>query len=196
LTAPPGLAPCAVVHPPPPRFRSQVFTTSQRFASTPGLRGLVSCRSHPWGSFPPELSSSSGSRTPLGAACFHAVIRRASIPLALAHGHLTAGFTDARARVHACRIPTTASGPVSAALTRRRVNTTFPGPWTARAVIGSRRHRLHLLRSLVPPTKPHRTRHRSDETRPLLPWAFAPPEPCSDRAPDPSTPRTIPSVAG
>ena len=37
-------------HPPPPRCRSQAFSASQRFASTPGLRGLVSCRSRPWGS--------------------------------------------------------------------------------------------------------------------------------------------------
>jgi hypothetical protein len=29
---------------PPPRCRSQAFTASQRFASTPELRGLVSCR--------------------------------------------------------------------------------------------------------------------------------------------------------
>lgn len=36
--------------PPPPRCRSQAFSASQRFASTPGLRGLVSCRSRPWGS--------------------------------------------------------------------------------------------------------------------------------------------------
>jgi len=34
----------------PVTVRSRVFSTPQRFASTPGLRGLVSCRSHPWGS--------------------------------------------------------------------------------------------------------------------------------------------------
>jgi hypothetical protein len=34
----------------PLRFRSHVFTTSQRFPGKPGLRGLVSCRSRPWGS--------------------------------------------------------------------------------------------------------------------------------------------------
>jgi hypothetical protein len=34
----------------PPRFRSRVFSTPQRFPGTPGDRGLVSCRSRPWGS--------------------------------------------------------------------------------------------------------------------------------------------------
>jgi hypothetical protein len=40
----------AAVHPVPLRFRSQVFSTSQRFPGTSGLRGLVSCRCRPWGS--------------------------------------------------------------------------------------------------------------------------------------------------
>jgi len=31
----------------PPQFRSQVFSTSQRFPGIPELRGLVSCRSRP-----------------------------------------------------------------------------------------------------------------------------------------------------
>jgi len=32
----------------PLRFRSQAFSTSQRFPGKPELRGLVSCRSHSW----------------------------------------------------------------------------------------------------------------------------------------------------
>jgi hypothetical protein len=39
-----------MVRPGPPRVRSQVFSTSQRFPGTSGLRGLVSCRCRPWGS--------------------------------------------------------------------------------------------------------------------------------------------------
>jgi len=49
-TTSPGLAHMRRGHPPPSRCRSQAFSASQRFASTPGLRGLVSCRSRPWGS--------------------------------------------------------------------------------------------------------------------------------------------------
>jgi hypothetical protein len=39
-----------VVRPGPPRFRSQVFSTSQRFPGTSELGDLVSCRRRPWGS--------------------------------------------------------------------------------------------------------------------------------------------------
>jgi hypothetical protein len=74
-TASLGLAPSGVGCPVPPRFRSQVFSTSQRFASTPELRGLVSCRSHSWD--PPfRAFPSQESRTPLGVACSLAVIHR------------------------------------------------------------------------------------------------------------------------
>jgi hypothetical protein len=45
-----GPAPIAVVRPGPPRFRSQVFSTSQRFPGTSELGDLVSCRRRPWGS--------------------------------------------------------------------------------------------------------------------------------------------------
>jgi hypothetical protein len=48
-TTSPGLAPSAAVRPVPLRFRSQVFSTSQRFPGMSGLRGLVSCRCRPWG---------------------------------------------------------------------------------------------------------------------------------------------------
>jgi hypothetical protein len=51
----------------PPRFRSRVFSTPQRFASKHELRGLVSCRNRSWASsfrvFPSQES-----RAPLGAA--------------------------------------------------------------------------------------------------------------------------------
>jgi hypothetical protein len=74
-TASLGLAPSGVGCPFPPRFRSQVFSTSQRFASTPELRGLVSCRSHSW-DLPFRAFPSQESRTPLGVACSLAVIHR------------------------------------------------------------------------------------------------------------------------
>jgi len=43
-----GLAPYEPECPHPARFRSQVFSTSQRFPSTPELCGLVACRCRPW----------------------------------------------------------------------------------------------------------------------------------------------------
>jgi hypothetical protein len=95
-TTSPGLAPSAAVRPDPLRFRSQVFSTSQRFPGMPGLRGLVSCRSRPWG-------SPFGAFLLAGVAC---ASRRRRAPLQFSTGHqfpglerglFTPGFTDARA---------------------------------------------------------------------------------------------------
>jgi hypothetical protein len=59
----------------PPRFRSQVFSTSQRFPGKSKLQGLVSCPCRPWdSSF--RVFPSLESRTPLGATCSLAVIHR------------------------------------------------------------------------------------------------------------------------
>jgi hypothetical protein len=46
----PQAAPCEAGCPTPPRFRSQVFSTSQRLPSSPGLHGLVPCRNRSWDS--------------------------------------------------------------------------------------------------------------------------------------------------
>jgi hypothetical protein len=74
----PGLAPCETDCPTPPRFRSQAFSTSQRFPGTPELRGLVSCHNRSWD--PPfRAFPSQGSRTPLEAAGFLAVIHRRAV---------------------------------------------------------------------------------------------------------------------
>jgi hypothetical protein len=48
------------------RFRSQAFSTSQRFRSKSKPRGLIACRSHPW-DFLPKAFPSRRSRTPLEA---------------------------------------------------------------------------------------------------------------------------------
>jgi len=87
---------CGGFVPLPSRFRSQVFSTSQRFPGTPGLHGLVSCRSRPWGSPFRALILA-------GVAC---ASRRRRAPLqfstgrqfpGLERGLFTPGFTDARA---------------------------------------------------------------------------------------------------
>lgn len=64
--------------PDPPRFRSQAFSTSQRFPGKIELRGLVSCRSRPGFSF--RVFPSQGSCSPLGVTSSPAVPhRRASV---------------------------------------------------------------------------------------------------------------------
>jgi hypothetical protein len=60
------LAPCEVVCPSPPRFRSQAFSTSQRFPGRLKVCGLVSCHYRPWD--PPfRAFPSQGSRASLEA---------------------------------------------------------------------------------------------------------------------------------
>jgi len=56
-----------------PRFRSQVFSTSQRLHSQPKIRSLVSCCSRSWDS-PFRVFPSQKSRTPLEATNSLAVI--------------------------------------------------------------------------------------------------------------------------
>jgi len=52
---------------PPLRFRSQVFSTSQRFPGKLEIRGLVSCRNRSWDSFlPSEVSPHRRSHAPSG----------------------------------------------------------------------------------------------------------------------------------
>jgi len=60
----------------PPRLRSQVFSTSQRFPSRPEFGGLVSCRNRPGLPSPSESSPREESRTSLEAAGSLAVIHR------------------------------------------------------------------------------------------------------------------------
>jgi hypothetical protein len=86
-----GLAPFEEVCPTPPRFRSQVFSTSQRFPSHPKLCGLVSCRNHSW-NLPFRAFPSQGSRTPLGATYSLAVIHQCVG--AYWPGFSPAGFAD------------------------------------------------------------------------------------------------------
>jgi hypothetical protein len=78
----------------PPRFRAQVFSTSQRFPGHPEFHGLVSCRNRSWASscraFP-----SQGSRTPLEAASFLAVIQRRA--WTSRRQNRSPGFPDVRA---------------------------------------------------------------------------------------------------
>jgi hypothetical protein len=49
----------------PPRLRSRVFSTPQRFPGRPELRGLVSCRNRSWASSSPSEVSPREDRAPL-----------------------------------------------------------------------------------------------------------------------------------
>jgi hypothetical protein len=79
----------------PLRFRSQAFSTSQRFPGKSEPHGLVSCRCRSWGC-PFRVFPSQESRTPLEAASSPVVIHRRStrrLPVRIA-----AGFLDIHAR--------------------------------------------------------------------------------------------------
>jgi len=209
----------------PSRFRSQVLSTSQRFPGRSELRGLVSCRRPPLGFNPSEPCSSPRSRTLLRAASSLAVLHRLSSLASLAaHPRSSAGprgpspptvgprglpaGLDVIARGLSLRVSPT---PMPRSTVAR-----FPAGATSVVSTGSRacaptdlpaaldhvRVRLAhdntgfgCLEAFIPP----RSRTPSSPKRhpwPLLSWASAPPEPCSDRASGPLTSRTVPFAAG
>lgn len=97
----------------------------------------------------------------------------------------TPGFTDVHAssQRRGSRLPTGAASAVSSACVSPRLRAPRrPGPRAPPT--GSDVSEARPLRSLPPPTKPHRTA-TGVASRPLLPWASAPPEPCSGRPSDP-----------
>jgi hypothetical protein len=128
---------------PPPRFRSQVFATSQRFPSRAELRGLVSCRSRPWDSSPSERSPRPGSRTPLEAASSLAVIHRR--PATYHPPPFAAGFPDARVARRGGLVPPATMGSLSA----RRAGA-LPGRPGPRAAGPSRPARFTRFEALLP----------------------------------------------
>ena len=156
MTASPGSAPSAAVRPPPPRLRSRVFSTPQRFPGTPGLRGLVSCRSHPWGSSLRSLAPRRG-RAPLSGPLASLRFSTGRQSELLVRGLVPrVSPTPTPTRDAVAWIPTGASCAVSTAPACRHARTASPTPWTAPASIGRcRRHRLRPLRSLLPSTKPY-----------------------------------------
>lgn len=194
MTASPGPAPCAVVRPPPPRVRSRVFSTPQRFPGKPGLRGLVSCRSHPWGSSLRSLAPRRG-RAPLSGPLaslrfstgrqFRGARSRPCAP----------GFTDAHAHMGRGGLDPRRS------LLRRFHRPVSPPDGFPDALNRARQPRLVGVTGFVRfeaffPPRSRTTAPAKRRARPLLPWASAPPEPCSDRPSGPLTRRTVPSTRG
>jgi hypothetical protein len=131
--------------PSPPRFRSQAFSTSQRFpGSGPKDRGLVSCHSRSWD--PPfRAFPSQGSRAPLEAAGSPAVIHRR------AETRRTSPFTARFTDVHAfTRLP---GFPDDYGLPFHEPRSASWLSWAQHGGVASFRQ-LHLLRSFVPPARP------------------------------------------
>jgi hypothetical protein len=191
-TASPGLAPMRRVVPPPSRSALGFSQPLSGSPAHPGFAALSHAAAIP-GVLPSGAFLLVGVAYPSrGRLCSLAVVDRRQAR----RGHArpcAPGFTDAHAVRRGCLDPRQSfrrrfSRPRVATLT------TSPAPWTERAADLPRR-RLRPLRSLLPPTKPYRAAAEA-ATRPLLPWACAPPEPSSDRASDPVTRWTIPSTAG
>jgi hypothetical protein len=129
----------------PPRFRSQVFSTSQRFPSMLKLCGLVSCRHRSWDSslqsFPLTEDRVPLSRSP----DFHAVIHRragtrGSIPFAVNFPDSHA-FTQSPGSLDGYEFPFRIPRCASRSLPDSRCE---PAPF----------RQLHLLRSFIPPASP------------------------------------------
>jgi hypothetical protein len=153
----------------PLRFRSQVFTTSQRFPGKPGLRGLVSCRSRPWGSpFRALLLA--------GVAC---ASRRRFAPLQFSTGRQTQGSSTA----FSLRVSPTPAPLDAVAWFPTGARTPFPPRVRVRTHWLSRRpdparppgrsdvSGFGCSEALIPPRSRTAARRRSDVPRPLLSWA-------------------------
>jgi hypothetical protein len=144
-----------LVEPSQPRFRSQVFSTSQRFPGRSELCGLVSCHNRPWD--PPfRAFPSQGSRSSLEVAGSLAVIHRcAEVRCALP---FTPGFPDFHAFT---QLP---GSPSDYGLRFNKPRLVSLSSWALLSGFTSFRQ-LHLLRSFPPPVRPF-----------LQPWV-APPLP-------------------
>ena len=160
----------------PPRFRSQAFSTSQRFPSKLELRGFVSRRNRPWG-FPFRGFPSQESRTPLEAAGSRAVI----------HRHAKTHPSEPYHRRFHRRPHPKARLPGSP----DDYEVPFHAPRRASRSLRARAsgivlfRRLHPLRSVVPPASPFAPDRVAPNRRPILSWASA----SLERSP--STPRSL-----
>jgi len=147
------------------------------------------------GFVPSEPCSSSRSRTPLGAASFLAVLHRASIR-SWTRAAVCPGFHRRPRLIDAVAwILTGASRAVSAA-------GVLPRPHGLPDAFSLARHERQVdvtcfvrFEAFFPP-RSRTTAPAKRRAWPLLPWASAPPEPCSGRPSDPLTRRTVPSTRG
>jgi len=167
-TVSPWPAPSEAGCPIPPRFRSQVFSTSQRFPSQPELRGLVSCRNRSWDSslqsFPlARIAYPSRGRL---LPCRHPPAWWSATP-----GIYPTGFADSRALTRSRLVPPVARAPFPCASRRTSRSPETPSGETAPL------RQLHRLRSLAPLASPFAPAQVSPSRRPMLSWVSAPLEP-------------------
>jgi hypothetical protein len=160
----PQAAPYEAGCPTPPRFRSQVFSTSQRLPSSPGLHGLVPCRNRSWDSSLQSL--------PLAGIAHPS--RGHIAPLSLSTdvlGRVT-GFLCRRFR----RLPRPSArspgSPDAWASFWHARGRTSRSPWTPSGETVPFRQ-LHRLRSLDPPASPFAPARVSLNRRSLLSWVSA-----------------------
>jgi hypothetical protein len=156
----------------PPRFRSQAFSTSQRFPGKLEMRGLVSCRNRPWG-FPCRGFPSQESRAPLEAAGSLVVIhRRAKTHPSEPYHRRFLRRPHPKAQLPGSpddyEVPFHAPRRASRSL-RARASGTVPF------------RQLHPLRSVDPPASPFAPGQVAPNRRPILSWAFASLEPSPPR---------------
>lgn len=173
--------------PPPPRCRSQAFSASQRFASTPGLRGLVSCRSRPWGSPFRALLLARVARPSRGRS---APLRfSVAVPEVRCSRPRPPGFTAlTRPSPGSPRLPPELGRRFRRARARlpRRPGPRSPGPPRSCGFV--------RFEAFLPARVRAHDRRLPDDREPLLSWAFAPPEPSSDLSLGPSAYPTDHSV--
>jgi hypothetical protein len=175
--------------PPPPRCRSQAFSASQRFASTPGLRGLVSCRSRPWGSPFRALLLARVARPSRGRS---APLRfSVAVPEVRCSRPRPPGFTAlTRPAPGSPRLPPELGRRFRRARARlpRRPGPRSPGPPRSCGFV--------RFEAFLPARVRARGHRLPGDHEPMLSWASAPPEPSSDLSLGPLlTRRTVPSVA-
>jgi len=177
--------------PPSPRFRSQGFSPSQRFASRLEVTGLfhpAAVRATSFRAFP-----SQGSRAPLEAASSPAVLHRG--PGRDSQRLVARGFPDSHAHAQSPGSPTNYGLPFRA-LRRPRFPFTLGAEHRGRPLT-----QLRPPRSLLPPGSPFTTTRVAPRARPLLSWRSAllelpPPEPRRLCPLEPHDPSAFPPPKG
>jgi hypothetical protein len=127
------------------RFRSQAFTTSQRFPSKSKFCDLVSCRSRL--GFSLQSVPLTGIARPFQGR-FASLRFSTDVPNGRHLGLITAGFIDARAVRRSCQSPPTTMGSLSTHPRARFPVSLDPSHGTHLF------RQLHPLRSLDPPASP------------------------------------------
>jgi hypothetical protein len=145
-------APSGAGRPFPLRFRSQAFSTSQRFPSKLEFHGLVSCRNRSWVTSPSELSPRRD-RVPLSRPLAPPQLSTA-VPGRTPARPFAARFPDSHARGAVAWFPRRLWVPFP-----RVARTRFPVALSRTGI--DRFRQLHLPRSFAPPANPFASSRRT-----------------------------------